>query len=73
MAEVDQPERLPEYLSRAFHAAQSGRPGPVALALPEDVLSADVPMPATRPAKDRGASAAGSGDDAAGVDKTLVF
>lgn len=51
VAEVDQPERLPEYLSRAFHAAQSGRPGPVALALPEDVLSADVPMPATRPAK----------------------
>lgn len=39
-AEVDQTERLPEYVSRAFHVAQSGRPGPVVLALPEDMLSA---------------------------------
>ncbi|MGB0959241.1 MAG: thiamine pyrophosphate-binding protein [Halocynthiibacter sp.] len=38
--EVDQIERLPEYISRAFHVAQSGRPGPVVLALPEDMLSA---------------------------------
>ncbi|MFZ1469744.1 MAG: thiamine pyrophosphate-binding protein, partial [Paracoccaceae bacterium] len=44
-AEVDQVERLPEYISRAFHVAVSGRPGPVVLALPEDMLSsfADVP------------------------------
>lgn len=43
--EVDDIRRLPEYLSRAFHLAQSGRPGPVVLALPEDMLSAlsDVP------------------------------
>jgi acetolactate synthase-1/2/3 large subunit len=40
VAEVDDPARLPEYLSRAFHTAQQGRPGPVVLALPEDVLSA---------------------------------
>ncbi len=33
-AEVDQIERLPEYISRAFHVAVSGRPGPVVLALP---------------------------------------
>jgi acetolactate synthase I/II/III large subunit len=32
--------RLPEYVARAFHAAQNGRPGPVVLGLPEDVLSA---------------------------------
>jgi acetolactate synthase-1/2/3 large subunit len=51
VAEVDRPERLPEYLSRASHVAQSGRPGPVALALPEDVLSAEVPASAARPAK----------------------
>lgn len=40
VAEVDQTERLPEYIARAFSVAQSGRPGPVVLALPEDMLSA---------------------------------
>ncbi len=50
-AEVDQIERLPEYISRAFHVAMSGRPGPVVLALPEDMLSSraevpDLPPPA---------------------------
>jgi acetolactate synthase-1/2/3 large subunit len=53
-AEVDQIERLPEYISRAFHVACSGRPGPVVLALPEDMLSghaevADLPAPARQP------------------------
>ncbi|MEM8958396.1 MAG: thiamine pyrophosphate-dependent enzyme [Pseudomonadota bacterium] len=38
-AEVEDTARLPEYLARAFHVAQSGRPGPVVLALPEDVLA----------------------------------
>lgn len=33
-------ERIPEYVSRAFHVASSGRPGPVVLGLPEDMLSA---------------------------------
>lgn len=40
VAEVDQTDRLPEYISRAFDVAMSGRPGPVVLALPEDMLSA---------------------------------
>ena len=40
VAEVDATERLPEYIARAFAVAQSGRPGPVVLALPEDMLSA---------------------------------
>ena len=40
VAEIDQTDRIPEYVSHAFHVAQSGRPGPVVLALPEDVLSA---------------------------------
>ena len=39
VAQIDQVERIPEYISRAFHLAQSGRPGPVVLALPEDMLS----------------------------------
>jgi len=37
---VRQTERLPEYVSRAFHVARSGRPGPVILGLPEDMLAA---------------------------------
>ena len=37
-AEVSNPARLPELVSRAFHRAVSGRPGPVVLALPEDLL-----------------------------------
>ena len=41
VGEIDRIDRLPEYISHAFHVAQSGRPGPVVLALPEDILSAD--------------------------------
>ncbi|WMS44337.1 thiamine pyrophosphate-binding protein [Acuticoccus sp. MNP-M23] len=40
VAEIEVTERIPEYVSHAFHVAQSGRPGPVVLALPEDMLSA---------------------------------
>jgi acetolactate synthase-1/2/3 large subunit len=40
VAEIDRIERIPEYISRAFHIAVSGRPGPVVLSLPEDMLSA---------------------------------
>ncbi|ARJ68760.1 thiamine pyrophosphate-binding protein [Paracoccus contaminans] len=39
-AEIDHTDRIPEYVARAFDLAQSGRPGPVVLALPEDMLSA---------------------------------
>jgi acetolactate synthase-1/2/3 large subunit len=39
VAQVDTTERLPEYIARAFRVAQSGRPGPVVLALPENMLS----------------------------------
>ncbi|HEX5477672.1 MAG TPA: thiamine pyrophosphate-binding protein [Burkholderiales bacterium] len=38
VAQIDRVERIPEYLSHAFHAASAGRPGPVVLALPEDML-----------------------------------
>ena len=36
--EIDSADRLPEVISRAFHVAMSGRPGPVVIALPEDML-----------------------------------
>ena len=38
--EIDDPARLPETVSRAFTVAMSGRPGPVVIALPEDMISA---------------------------------
>jgi acetolactate synthase-1/2/3 large subunit len=38
VAQIDRVERIPEYVSRAFHTAMAGRPGPVVLALPEDTL-----------------------------------
>ena len=39
VAEIDDPARVPELVARAFHTATSGRPGPVVLALPEDMLT----------------------------------
>ncbi len=39
VAQIDSVERIPEYISQAYHRAMSGRPGPVVLALPEDMLS----------------------------------
>jgi acetolactate synthase-1/2/3 large subunit len=35
--EIDDPARIPELVSRAFHVATAGRPGPVVIALPEDM------------------------------------
>ncbi|HEX6003360.1 MAG TPA: thiamine pyrophosphate-binding protein, partial [Burkholderiales bacterium] len=37
VAQIDRADRVPEYVSHAFHTAVSGRPGPVVLALPEDM------------------------------------
>ena len=37
--ELQQAERLPEIVSRAYHTAMSGRPGPVIIALPENMLT----------------------------------
>lgn len=44
VTEIDDPSRIPEIVSRAFHVAMQGRPGPVVISLPEDMLveTADV-------------------------------
>lgn len=45
-ARIDQAERIPEYIARAFATGISGRPGPVVLSLPEDMLhECDVSAP----------------------------
>ena len=45
VAQIDDAARIPEYVSRAFHTAVSGRPGPVVLALPEDMLREKAAVP----------------------------
>ncbi|WP_373488163.1 thiamine pyrophosphate-binding protein [Blastomonas sp.] len=47
-ARIDDAARIPEYVARAFSVAISGRPGPVVLALPEDMLK-DVVEATDRP------------------------
>ncbi len=68
-AEIRETERIPEYVSRAVHTAMSGRPGPVVLSLPEDMLSAsaDVPNVPASPI----AEAHPGADDMEAVAKTL--
>ncbi|MCA1748585.1 MAG: thiamine pyrophosphate-binding protein [Parasphingopyxis sp.] len=41
-ARIDDAARIPEYVARAYSVAMNGRPGPVVLALPEDMLRDDV-------------------------------
>jgi acetolactate synthase-1/2/3 large subunit len=48
VVEIDDAARIPEIVSRAFHVAMQGRPGPVVIALPEDVLAALADPPAPR-------------------------
>ena len=43
---VDRAADLPRVMERAFHLAQSGRPGPVLVSIPMDFLSADLPLDA---------------------------
>jgi acetolactate synthase-1/2/3 large subunit len=49
VAQIDVTQRIPEYLARAFHVATSGRPGPVVLALPEDMLAERAEVADARP------------------------
>ncbi|HEX8957971.1 MAG TPA: thiamine pyrophosphate-binding protein, partial [Burkholderiaceae bacterium] len=39
VAQIDRADRIPEHVAHAFQVATSGRPGPVVLALPEDMLT----------------------------------
>ncbi len=45
VGEVQHADRLPEYVARAFHTAMQGRPGPVVLVLPEDMLTTPTTAP----------------------------
>ncbi|MEO1223217.1 MAG: thiamine pyrophosphate-binding protein [Pseudomonadota bacterium] len=56
VAQIDSADRVPEFVSRAFHTATSGRPGPVVLALPEDMLRDHAPAQTLRPHKPSQAS-----------------
>lgn len=47
--QIDDARRIPELLARAFAVAAAGRPGPVVLALPEDVLAEEVDTPDAQP------------------------
>lgn len=48
VGEIDDPARIPEFVTRAFAVATSGRPGPVVLTLPEDMLTQSAEAPAAR-------------------------
>ncbi|MDV4177244.1 thiamine pyrophosphate-binding protein [Rhizobium brockwellii] len=48
VGEIDDAARIPEFVTRAFAVATSGRPGPVVLTLPEDMLRDEVEVPRAR-------------------------
>lgn len=54
---IDDPRRIPEYVARAWATAIAGRPGPVVIALPEDMLLDQVAGLVPRPAVARPAQA----------------
>lgn len=49
VAQIERTERIPEYIARAFQVATSGRPGPVVLSLPEDMLTETAAVPDAQP------------------------
>jgi acetolactate synthase I/II/III large subunit len=50
VGQIDDIRRIPEYVAHAWHRAQAGRPGPVVLALPENMLSGQADVEDARPA-----------------------
>ena len=84
VAEIEAADRIPEYVLRAFQVATSGRPGPVVLALPEDVLAEQSAAADTQPFRAvqaapaeadlaRGARRAGAREPAAPHRRRLVL
>ena len=66
--EIDNADRIPEIISRAWHIALSGRPGPVVIALPEDMLTTLTDARPCRPV-----AIAEAGVDAAGLDQAMAM
>ncbi len=64
VVEITDPARIPELVTRAFHVATHGRPGPVVISIPEDMQAevAEVSWPAPY-------APAASGPDAATLDR----
>ncbi len=63
VAEIDDAARIPEYVARAYRVAMSGRPGPVVLSLPEDMLSATLAAAPAIPARIEGTGSAPTAAD----------
>jgi acetolactate synthase-1/2/3 large subunit len=68
--QIEDTARIPEMIARAFQVATSGRPGPVVLALPEDVLGNTATVPDTLPYQVL--SPAPTADQAADIAKLLA-
>ncbi len=49
VVEINQTKRVPELMSQAFHRCSNGRPGPVAVSLPEDLLIEKIDVSDTNP------------------------
>ena len=60
VAQIDDAARIPEFIARAYRTALSGRPGPVVLALPEDMLRDELKAPNQLPPKAKPADSAPS-------------
>jgi acetolactate synthase I/II/III large subunit len=77
-AQIDRAERIPEYVAHAFRVAMAGRPGPVVLALPEDMLVAradvrDVPRVDPVPTAPTPQGIAATRTALAGAERPLVL
>src|ERR1700744_1384883 len=69
VTQIEDARRIPELISHAFHTAMNGRPGPVVIALPEDMLTDEVEVADAGPY--RVARGAPSVDDMAELRKLL--